>query len=386
MTGGGGDKMERRRVLVVDHSKVVRSTLAKHLREHFEVREEADGESAWQTLVLDSSIVAVVSGAQLSRLNGYDLLQRLRGSKLRRLCDIPFLLVVSGNETEADRLVAKNKGVTDFITRGMSRQEVLACVERLGDWALSISLVSAISFDEPVAPKVALPPSSDLLSSAEIHDRLLLAMKSKPDTPRMVSVLKFGLDNPQELTKRFGPEIAQSIAKRIGRLLKDKIGLNESIGRITPFRCLIISPDSSAASCLAFAQRVCRGLANSKVMVGGDAVKIQVSAGIASMPPDNNLSAEQLIALAGKRLERAQQQGGERVVSDDETGAVFDLNERYFIELAKAYRVDGILPQLGSIGLHLMPLLTLIEQEYRFGLPLSELKNRFEAGAKEAMT
>ena len=378
--------MERRRVLVVDHSKVVRSTLAKHLREHFEVREEADGESAWQTLVLDSSIVAVVSGAQLSRLNGYDLLQRLRGSKLRRLCDIPFLLVVSGNETEADRLVAKNKGVTDFITRGMSRQEVLACVERLGDWALSISLVSAISFDEPVAPKVALPPSSDLLSSAEIHDRLLLAMKSKPDTPRMVSVLKFGLDNPQELAKRFGPEIAQSIAKRIGRLLKDKIGLNESIGRITPFRCLIISPDSSAASCLAFAQRVCRGLANSKVMVGGDAVKIQVSAGIASMPPDNNLSAEQLIALAGKRLERAQQQGGERVVSDDETGAVFDLNERYFIELAKAYRVDGILPQLGSIGLHLMPLLTLIEQEYRFGLPLSELKNRFEAGAKEAMT
>jgi diguanylate cyclase (GGDEF)-like protein len=313
------------------------------------------------------------------------LLQRLRGSKLRRLCDIPFLLVVSGNETEADRLVAKNKGVTDFITRGMSRQEVLACVERLGDWALSISLVSAISFDEPVAPKVALPPSSDLLSSAEIHDRLLLAMSPKSGTTRMVSVLKFGLDNPQELTKRFGPEIAQSIAKRIGRLLKDKIGLNESIGRITPFRCLIISPDSSAASCLAFAQRVCRGLSNSKVMVGGEAVKIQVSAGIASMPPDNNLSAEQLIALAGKRLERAQQQGGERVVSDDETGAVFDLNERYFIELAKAYRVDGMLPQLGSIGLHLMPLLTLIEQEYRFGLPLAELKNRFEAGANETV-
>ena len=66
-----------RRVLVVDHSRVVRSALAKHLREHFEVREEADGESAWQTLVLDSSIVAVVSGAQLPRLNGYDLLAPL---------------------------------------------------------------------------------------------------------------------------------------------------------------------------------------------------------------------------------------------------------------------------------------------------------------------
>jgi diguanylate cyclase (GGDEF)-like protein len=377
--------MERRRVLVVDHSKVVRSTLAKHLREHFEVREEADGESAWQTLVLDSSIVAVVSGAQLSRLNGYDLLERLRGSKLRRLCDIPFLLVVSGNETEADRLAAKNKGVTDFITRGMSRQEVLACVERLGEWALSISLVSAISFDTPVVPKATLPLSSELLSSAEVHARLLDAMRPTSDMPRMVSVLKFGLDNPQELTKRFGPEIAQSIAKRIGRLLKDKIGLNESIGRFSPFRCLIISPESSSASCLAFAQRICRGLANSKVMVGGDAVKIQVSAGIASVPPDNNLSAEQLIALAGKRLERAQQLGGERVIADDDTGPEFDLNERYFIELAKAYRMDGMLPPLGTIGLHLMPLLTLLEQEFRFGLPLAELKNRFESGAKDTV-
>ena len=373
--------MERRRVLVVDHSKVVRSTLAKHLREHFEVREEADGESAWQTLVLDSSIVAVVSGAQLSRLNGYDLLERLRGSKLRRLCDIPFLLVVSGNETEADRLEAKNKGVTDFITRGMSRQEVLACVERLGEWALSISLVSAISFDEPVAPKITLPLSSDLLTSTEVHQRLLDAMKSNSGAPRMVSVLKFGLDNPQELTKRFGPEIAQSIAKRIGSLLKDKIGHSESIGRITPFRCLIVSPESSAASCLAFAQRVCRGLANSKVMVGGEAVNIQVSAGIASAPPDNNLSADQLIALAGKRLEKAQKLGGERVVADDDSGPDFDLNERYFIELAKAYRVDGMLPPLGAIGLHLMPLLTLMEQEFGFGLPLSDFKKRFEAHA-----
>lgn len=377
--------MERRRVLVVDHSKVVRSTLAKHLREHFEVREEADGESAWQTLVLDSSIVAVVSGAQLSRLNGYDLLERLRGSKLRRLCDIPFLLVVSGNETEADRLAAKNKGVTDFITRGMSRQEVLSCVERLGEWALSISLVSAISFDAPVVPKITLPPSSELLSSAEVHARLLDAMQQTSDTPRMISVLKFGLDNPQELTKRFGPKIAQSIAKRIGRLLKDKIGLNESIGRISPFRFLIISPESSSASCLAFAQRVCRGLANSKVMVGGEAVKIQVSAGIASIPPDNNLSAEQLIALAGKRLEKAQQSGGERVIADDETGPEFDLNEHYFIELAKAYRIDGMLPPLGAIGLHLMPLLTLLDQEFRFGLPLSELKNRFESGTKDTV-
>lgn len=373
--------MERRRVLIVDHSKVVRSALSKHLREHFDVREEADGESAWQTLVLDSSIVAVVSGAQLNRLNGYDLLARLRSSKLRRLCDIPFLLIISASQSEADRLEAKNKGVTDFITRGMSRQEILACVERLGEWNLSISLINPIVLEEPIVKKTvkALPPSSVLLTSPEIHEKLAEALRTRSKTnTQMLGLLKFGLDNAQDLTKRYGPEIAQSIAKRIGELLKNKIGQNESIGRVSSFRCLIVSPDSSAASCLAFAQRVCRGLANSKVKVGGDDVRIKVSAGIASVPPDTDLSAEELITLVGARLDKAQQQGGEQVVADEQPGSELDINEQYFIELAKAYRMDGSLPPLGSIGLHLMPLLSLLEKEFKFGLPLEKLKDQFE--------
>lgn len=81
---------ELRRVLVVDPSKVARSALDKHLRYSFDVREEADGESAWQTLVVDSSIVAVVSGAQLPKLYGLDLFARIRVSKARRICNTPF--------------------------------------------------------------------------------------------------------------------------------------------------------------------------------------------------------------------------------------------------------------------------------------------------------
>ena len=33
----------------------------------------------------------------------------------------------------------------------------------------------------------------------------------------------------QDLTKRYGPEIAQSIAKRIGELLKNKIGAKQPL-------------------------------------------------------------------------------------------------------------------------------------------------------------
>ena len=74
----------KRKVLVADASKVVRASLAKQLAEHFDVREEASGESAWQTLVLDSAIVGVVAGVNLNRLDGLGLLERVRESKLAR--------------------------------------------------------------------------------------------------------------------------------------------------------------------------------------------------------------------------------------------------------------------------------------------------------------
>ena len=68
------------RILVLDGSRVVRATLAKRLAGHFEIVEEGDGESAWQRLMLDGRIAAVISGISPPRLVARDLLARLRRS------------------------------------------------------------------------------------------------------------------------------------------------------------------------------------------------------------------------------------------------------------------------------------------------------------------
>jgi CheY-like chemotaxis protein len=100
----------KRKVLVADASKVVRASLAKQLAEHFDVREEASGESAWQTLVLDSAIVGVVAGVNLNRLDGLGLLERVRDSKLARIKSLPFFLVVSSSFGESQRHLARQRG------------------------------------------------------------------------------------------------------------------------------------------------------------------------------------------------------------------------------------------------------------------------------------
>lgn len=118
------------RILIVDDSRVVRVSLIHHLKGYYEVREECDGEAAWQSLVVDHSIRAVISDLQMPKLNGFELLERVRTSKLRRLQQLPFILV-SGEETEEERAKAKVLGVSDFVTKGAGSTEVLTRLNNL---------------------------------------------------------------------------------------------------------------------------------------------------------------------------------------------------------------------------------------------------------------
>src|SRR3990167_7507947 len=86
----GRDMTNKRKLLLADASKVVRASLARQLADHFALHEEASGESAWQSLVLDSAIVAVVS-------NSF---------------------------SEADRQDALARGVTDFVIKGATSPSV----------------------------------------------------------------------------------------------------------------------------------------------------------------------------------------------------------------------------------------------------------------------
>ena len=105
------------RILVVDDSRLVRMALARNLKGTFDVREEGDGEAAWQQLLLDNTIRAVISDLQMPKLDGAGLLQRVRASKQRRLQEMPFI-VVSGEETEEERERVRQLGASDFVTKG----------------------------------------------------------------------------------------------------------------------------------------------------------------------------------------------------------------------------------------------------------------------------
>lgn len=120
------------RVLVIDYSRTVREAIRKRIADQFDVREESDGESGWQTLLVDPSIQAVIADVALPKLDGYALLQRVRASHIPRINGLRVIMM-SGDANPAARALAKSLGATDFISKGTGNTELTTCLDTLFD-------------------------------------------------------------------------------------------------------------------------------------------------------------------------------------------------------------------------------------------------------------
>ena len=211
------------RILVVDDSRVVRVSLIHHLKGSYDVREEGDGEAAWQTLVLDPSIRAVISDLQMPKLNGYELLERVRTSKLKRLQQLPFILV-SGEETEEERARARQMGVSDFVTKGAGSAEILTRLNNL------LALSNAQESIEATREQQVQDPVTGLYSRKFLELQVAQALSHSARHGVETSVMVLGFDGFDRLCERFGVPVAEQVGNRFAKMLAGKIRQEDSLG------------------------------------------------------------------------------------------------------------------------------------------------------------
>lgn len=366
---------DKRRILIVDPSRVARAALVKHLRDDFDIREENDGQAAWQTLVLDSSIAALIACINLERLNAFELVRKLRENRLQRLQDLPVILLISQDSKAEEREQAKAQGINDFILRGMNGDEIRRRIERLVNWEITSDFSGPCSKDPSTETTSAFPDRPALTRLLDDH----LKQTSHENTPGC-SIVAFGLSSADALASHFGQAVVEKISRRIALLIREKISRRDGLGCIDPGCFLIISPGTPLSASHSFAERICRALASQNVQIGKQRIRLETSMGIASLPADLGLDAAELIQLAQDRLALARQLPGEYVVSQppeenqNETTALI----RKLMEQMKQTQ------QIGLAGLQMMPLLQLMEQQFHFGLPLKQMETLFRQDARQA--
>lgn len=111
-----------KRVLLVDDSVTTR-TLERSILEAagYEVLTAADGQAAWE-LLGDRAVDLVVSDVDMPRMDGFALVEAIRGSTSLR--ELPVILVTA-RENETDRQRGLDVGADAYIVKSSFRQEEL---------------------------------------------------------------------------------------------------------------------------------------------------------------------------------------------------------------------------------------------------------------------
>ena len=401
-------------LLIVDSSKVVRASLARSLKASFETCEESNGESAWQTLILDTSIAVVIVAVSLPKLDGFGLLERVRANKLGRLKNIPFFLIASDSMGDDIRQQALACGVSGFIPKSAGRADAIRIVESflaptreagLAADSSASGLGDGLAVSDVFGPLEKLAGINSRRTSGSRRD---VTMASPVLVPRVsvearlntllttrtrvkgIGVLAFGMDGYHQLVEQFGQKMANRIECKFVQLLGGKLRAEDRIAQIAADRIVIVAPETNLKLCMAFAERICKRLAASKVSVGGQRVEMTVSVGVACFANDGaDLLGDELLSTAELHLELAVNKGGNQVVGGSISGALQNEQEkalRPFKELLGAGSVDALEPHLGQVGLLLLPLLERLESSFDLGLPIEKMAQLFQERAGSEMT
>ncbi len=170
-------------VLVVDDSRFVRVSLARSLSAKYTIQQADSGERAWELLLLDPTIEAVLSDLSMPGIDGFELLRRVRASMLPRLRGVPFA-VLSGADDPVQRGRALEGGADRFVVKGAGFEELLAWLaDRFGPAAApaapdSFAAPVGTGAPGPVGSPTAIPPPVVVELTPVQHNEAPLAAPS----------------------------------------------------------------------------------------------------------------------------------------------------------------------------------------------------------------
>ncbi|HEY6721022.1 MAG TPA: diguanylate cyclase [Burkholderiales bacterium] len=367
-------QIPKQRVLLVDDSKIVRTTIGRLIRKSFDVREEANGEAGWQAISTDPSIVVVFSDIQMPVMDGFALLERIRQSEDARIRGLPVIMI-SGNEDDATKARARAAGANDFITKTTDGTEILSRIDNL------LHLVEAkqqlVVNKEAIDQTATRDPVTGAFTS---HYLVTEGGKHYSHARRhggLLSVLVFRMDSYEEITGKVGKTVADQLLARVAKLVMGTLRADDSMGRTAESTFAVIFPGTSSQQALTFARRMHEQLEKAQVTYRDQVLRVPTSIGLAALDVDTVASIEELMKMAQQRLHDAAARKAQRVATPDEASPLKPVTLPSDIDRAVQVLEHADAQQLGDASSEvlrrMLPFLLAVCRRLNVELPLDKI-------------
>jgi two-component system, cell cycle response regulator len=351
------------RILIADDSRIVRATIAQHIRARFDVREVTDGESAWQAVLLDASIKVLISDLTMPKVDGFELLSRVRASKLARIRELP-VIVISGADERAECERAAALGATDFIQKGVQAAELISRLEVL--IKLADAREQLAESRNELATSRTTDPDTELLALPFFDKQFEKLIAFSRRNGMDVAAISFRIELSTPQSEAWEGE-SDNRMKLVGRALAASVRLEDIATRADRYEFCVATQADGLASVLRFAARLRKVLENAEA--AGPGVEVWTCIGVAALSEDPRRTAEELRQISQKRALQAQTSRSRRIVMGTGEAAVADRAEDSAMDIGLALtlirsgRGHEVLPHLGRLMHSLRPLLALARQQ-----------------------
>lgn len=371
------------KVLVADDSATIRVALVRAMPEHSEITEAVDGEQAWALLQQKDEIELVITDLDMPRLNGYELLKRIRASEISRIASIPVIVVTGAEDTNA-KSRAFELGANDFISKHADKVEIRARVRAHHKLA---QLIHELEDSREILNAQANTDAlTKLTNRRSFFARASEALELMRRHNEHFSVLMIDVDHFKVINDTWGHQCGDYILVEVAKILSGAIRTNDVLARIGGEEFALAAPYSNRLSAVVLAERLRRGVEDAEFNCNGSKVSVTVSIGVVAQDRSAPVTIDQLLARADARLYIAKRRGRNRLCATDSGESLEDLaaEESSCPKLDDALTMiqhgnaQAIIPHLPQLLEKTLLLFQLANERMHGDLPVAQLEEKIK--------
>jgi len=118
----------KQQVLIIDDEAIMRKLLEQILKEKYQVIAMENGKEALEWMYTGNIPDLVVADLNMPEINGFEYIRRVRESGFFN--DLP-LIVLSGEESSAERIKSLKLGANDYLVKPFNPEELSLRIDNL---------------------------------------------------------------------------------------------------------------------------------------------------------------------------------------------------------------------------------------------------------------
>lgn len=320
------------RILLIDDSKVMRKSALKMLGGEFDVVVAEDGEQGWQMIQDDHRIQVVFTDLNMPKMNGYQLLERVRTAQDSGIRNLPVIVVTGAENDDEAKEKALEQGATDFITKPFNSTDLKARAHAHAHYQRTTKVLQETA---------TIDPLTGLANERSFTEQFSKDLSFVVRHGISIGIMLVEVDRFRELFLKIGRKGADSLIQQIAKVLLKNVRKEDCVARIGLATFAVSLPTASGEGAVRLAERICQTVAGFKASLRGESLTITVSIGLHVPADPGRISVEDMRTRVEDCLRHAVSAGGNQVKAVVETAAAGES-----AKAVQSVSIDRILSQL----------------------------------------